>query len=327
MSVKKSAFRHGEHRTKLGWVLLCPVLGALLSAPLLLQPQTRNAGQTQASPIQAQKKEAVKPLEARREMLTAQSLDGALLPYRILLPADYEKSQRRYPVLYLLHGLTGNENDWWERTHLAQYAERFRLIIVTPGVGDSWYANGASNPKARYEDVIINDLIPHIDKSYRTLAKREGRAIAGLSMGGLGALKFGLRYPQLFNFAASFSGAFEVPITARLGQSPSAKMLRDLRAVFGAEKSQTRRENNLFLLLDQPLPKGTSWPYFYVTTGQSDVLPQVSQSNPRLAAALKEHQARYEYYERPGGHDWRFWDSEVQIMLGRLCVMMPSVCS
>jgi S-formylglutathione hydrolase FrmB len=129
-----------------------------------------------------------------------------------MLPSDYAtNTQRRYPVLYLLHGLTGDENDWWTRTRLAEYAARYHLIIVTPGVGDSWYANSASDPRARYEDVIIKDLIPFIDAHYRTVPTRDGRAIAGLSMGGLGAVKFALRYPQMFAFAGSFSGAFGVP--------------------------------------------------------------------------------------------------------------------
>src|SRR5712692_5321032 len=82
---------------------------------------------------------------AAHETMPAPSLGGATLPYRILLPADYATGTSRYPALYLLHGLGDTENDWWERTHLADYAARIHLIIVTPGVGDSWYANSASN--------------------------------------------------------------------------------------------------------------------------------------------------------------------------------------
>jgi S-formylglutathione hydrolase len=245
---------------------------------------------------------------------------------QVYTPPGYSEDQK-YPVLYLLHGLTGNENDWWENSNLSQYAARYHLIIVTPGVGDSWYANSASNPHARYEDVIIRDLIPYIDEHYRTVASREGRAVAGLSMGGLGAMKFALRYPQLFAFAGSFSGAFDVPVTARLGKSPSAKRLAELRAIFGDEKSQTRRENDVILLLDQPLPKDVRYPYLYVSTGKSDPLPQVSLSNPRFARALAAHKLEYGYHERPGTHDWHFWDSEIKIMLERMCARMPQICS
>jgi S-formylglutathione hydrolase FrmB len=267
------------------------------------------------------------PLAAMHQILQASSLDGAELPYRVFVPADYGETERRYAVLYLLHGLQGNENDWWQRSHLPEYAAKYQLIIVMPGVGDTWYANSASNPKARYEDVIVSDLIPYIDAHYRTIATRDDRAIAGLSMGGLGAMKFALRYPRLFAFAGSFSGAFDVPRTARLGKSPSAKMLKDLHAIFGDEKSETRRENDVFWLLDQAKKDKTTLPYLYVSSGSSDPLPQVSESNPRFAEALSARNLRFEYNERPGTHDWQFWDSEINLMLGRMCVFMKVICS
>lgn len=262
-----------------------------------------------------------------RETLAAASLGGKTLPYRVMLPVGYATDSRRYPVLYLLHGLTGDENDWWTRTRLSEYAARYHLIIITPGVGDSWYANSASDPQARYEDVIIKDLIPYVDAHYRTVAKREGRAIAGLSMGGLGAIKFALRYPQLFSFAGSFSGAFGVPMLASLGKKPSGRILKELHSIYGDAKSQTRRDNDVLTLLDQPLPKGSHYPYLYVSVGKSDPLPEVSESNPRLNEALHARKLKYEYYERPGTHDWHFWDSEVEFMLGRLCVIMSQICA
>jgi putative tributyrin esterase len=265
--------------------------------------------------------------EAKPETLEAESLGGARLPFRVLLPVGYERSSRRYPVLYLLHGLSGGENDWWKRTNLIQYAQAYQLIIVTPGFGDSWYANSATDAAARYEDVLVRDLIPYMDAHYRTISKRKGRAVAGLSMGGLGAVKFALRYPQLFAFAASFSGAFDVPLTAQLGKSPSPRLLSELRRIFGDESSQARRENNVFLLLQRGLPKGVRFPYLYISTGQSDALPQVSESNPRLARALREARVKFEYYERPGGHDWRFWDAEINFALKRMCDFISHACS
>lgn len=301
-------------------------MGLLCACSTAVRPQSRPALETEPKVQQPVKATAI-PATPSRETLAAASLGGKALPYRVLLPADYATSSKRYPVLYLLHGLTGNENDWWERSKLTDYAGRYHLIIVTPGVGDSWYANSAGDPAARYEDAVIKDLIPHIDAQYRTLAKREGRAIAGLSMGGLGALKFALRYPEMFAFAASFSGAFDVPLTATLGKKPSARMLGELRKVFGNEKSQTRRDNDLFALARQEPPQGTPFPYLYVSTGKSDPLPQVADSNPRFAEAMRTRKLKHEYHERPGTHDWKFWDSEIELMLGRLCVMMPQICA
>lgn len=298
------------------------ILSSSRSGTLWPQEEPKDQ-QASSTPAQAPSSEP----EIRLETLKAQSLNGASLPFRIYLPKDYADGSKKFPVLYLLHGLTGNENDWWERSALKDYARSLHLIIVMPGVGDSWYANSATDAHARYEDAIVRDLIPFIDSHYRTLASREGRAIAGLSMGGLGAMKFALRYPQLFSFAASFSGAFDVPITGRLGKAPGARMLSALRSVFGDEGSSTRNENNVFLLLQGKPPAGTSFPYLYISTGKSDPLPQVSMSNPKFAKALAAAKLPHEYHERAGTHDWKFWDSEIKVMLARLCDFIPQTCS
>lgn len=260
---------------------------------------------------------------AVRQTLTAKSLNGAGLPYRIFVPATCTE-RNRCPALYLLHGWTGNEDDWWKMSHLPDYLANYRLIVVTPGVGDTWYANSATNPNARYEDVIVKDLIPDIDAHYPTVAKREARAIAGLSMGGLGAMKYALRYPQMFSFAGSFSGAFGVATTARLGKKPSPKLLGELEAVYGPAESQTRKDNDVIALLTQ-MPRGTTLPYLYVAVGSSDPLPQVSEPNPVFAAAMDARGLAHEYHLEPGTHDWKFWDSQVQFMFGRLAAKMPAV--
>ena len=230
--------------------------------------------------------------EATRETLQAASLGGAMLPYRVLLPPDYATSARRYPVLYLLHGAGGNENDWSTRTNLAAYAARYRLIIVMPGVGNSWYSNSVSDPKARYEDVIIRDLIPHIDIKYRTLANWHGRAIAGLSMGGFGAIKFALRYPHLVVFAASFSGAFDASLT-NIVSSPNDPRSENLLRIFGPADSEARRQSDVVALL-RGLSERTRLPYFYVVTGANDPLASVLPSNPRLAEGLGQRGTPYE---------------------------------
>lgn len=253
-----------------------------------------------------------------RDALTATSLGGAKLPFQVLLPADYASSERRrYPVLYLLHGANGDESDWTTRTNLASYVEHYRLIVVMPGVGNSWYANSAGDERARYEDAIIRDLIPHIDARYRTLASAYGRGVAGLSMGGFGAMKFALRYPHLFAFAASFSGAFDAPRTNIVSTSVNEEHSKILLRIFGATGSETRRQNDLFQLLGAS-NAGARLPYLYISTGANDTLASVLPANPRFADALRERKAVYEYHERPGGHDWHFWDAEIRLALARM---------
>ena len=111
------------------------------------------------------------------------------MKYNIVLPESYESSSERYPVLYLLHGLTSNYVAW-SRMGTSFYAGVVRdLIIVMPDGGNSWYVNWAANDEGRrnaWEDHIIQDVIGHVDENFRTIARREGRAINGLSMGGYG---------------------------------------------------------------------------------------------------------------------------------------------
>ena len=134
---------------------------------------------------------------------------GRKMKYNIVLPDGYAEGKKHYPVLYLLHGLTGNYTHW-AGMGVPEYARRHSLIVVMPDVGNSWYVNWAQSEgdqKNRWEDFIVKDLIGHIDATYRTIAKREGRAINGLSMGGYGSLMLGLRHPDLFCSVGSHSGA------------------------------------------------------------------------------------------------------------------------
>src|SRR4051794_1793826 len=111
------------------------------------------------------------------------------MSYCLILPAGYTTSQRSYPVLYLLHGLFGSENDWTAYTRVAEYIRALPLIVVMPQADDSWYTNSLAEPRNRYEDYVFNDLIDEIDSKYRTQKTRDGRFLAGLSMGGYGAVK------------------------------------------------------------------------------------------------------------------------------------------
>src|SRR5579875_1975716 len=145
-------------------------------------------------------------------------LGGMEVSFNIILPQDYDSGARRYPVLYLLHGYTGHYSDWVTRTGLTEYARHYEEIIVMPEGENGWYVDNYTDPKLGWQSYIIDDLIPYVDSHYRTVASRSGRAIAGLSMGGYGAMLLGLKYHQMFAAAASLSGAlasaepaFEMP--------------------------------------------------------------------------------------------------------------------
>ncbi len=239
---------------------------------------------------------------------------GRAMKYRILFPAGYERSTSRYPVLYLLHGLTGAYSDWESRTHLAQYAQPLQLIMVMPDAGDSWYTNSVTVPQDKFEDYIANDLIREIDQHYRTIASRHGRAIAGLSMGGYGALKLGLKYPGRFAFAASFSGALDVardPAFAGSYQEEIAK-------IFGPENDAVRKQNDVFALAQSADP--SRLPFLYFDCGTED---QFANSNREFAALLQQRKIAHEYRELPGAHDWQYWDRQLPEMLRVMAAHIP----
>jgi putative tributyrin esterase len=244
-----------------------------------------------------------KTLRAQEATFHSSALDRDM-HYLVLLPLDYD-SGRSFPVLYLLHGLYGDYKNWDTRTALENYAKTMSLLIVMPDADNSWYTNSATVPHDKFEDYIVKDLVSEIDTKYRTIRERHVRAIAGLSMGGYGAVKIALRHPELFTFAASLSGALNAPRNLdHLRPEFSAKLLE----VFGKAKNPIRRENDIFLLLKTAHDD----PYFYLACGTED---SFLDTNRALAAQLSSQKVPYEYHETSGGHAWEYWDSALGPML------------
>lgn len=129
--------------------------------------------------------------------------------FSLVLPADYHTSNKCYPVLYMLHGYGGYHLGWID-DGIADQAAAYDLIVVVPDAGNSWYANWAvstDGKKNNWHDYIVKDIVGYVDSHYRTIPKRAGRAIGGLSMGGYGAVTLGLKNPDMFCSVASHSGA------------------------------------------------------------------------------------------------------------------------
>lgn len=245
------------------------------------------------------------------------------LPYNVILPTDYGTARvRRYPVLYLLHGLTGHYSDWVARTNVADYASEYGLIIVMPEGNDGWYTDSATIANDKYESYILQELLPDVQQRYRTIEARYGRAIAGLSMGGYGAIKFGLKSPQTFVFAASMSGAFGV---TRLSEKEIPQRWQESVKLFGPVGSDTRKANDLFEIIGTLTPvRISSLPHFYFDCGTEDS-PLIFPYNRELSALMFEKKVPHEYRELPGDHSWGYWDSQVQEILRIAARKMPRV--
>ena len=241
-------------------------------------------------------------------------LVNATLPYNVILPPDYGTSKAtRYPVLYLLHGLFGHYSDWITKTNIADYSAQYRMIVVMPEGNNNWYTDSATVPSDKYESYILKELIPDVEHRYRTIETRYGRGIAGLSMGGYGALKFGLKSPGTFAFAASLSGALDAGSrTERELKDPG--VARDsVLSVFGPAGSETRKANDIFEGARSMTPNRIAGlPYLYLDCGTEDGLVNVNQ---QFAALLREKKIPYEYRELPGDHNWAYWNQQVQEVL------------
>jgi len=302
-----------------------------LIAALVLSPNAFIRNTTTAAPLgpsNVLQASAAPQISHVQTIPFASKLIGQALPYNVLLPVDYDQPaarEKRYPVLYLLHGLTGHYNNWVEKTRLADYARSYELIIVTPEGNDGWYTASATVPTDKYESYIVQELIPDVQHRYRTIETRSGRAIAGLSMGGYGALKFGVKKPEMFAFAGSMSGALGAASWTQGDLRGFEFIWRTLAAVFGPENSPTRATNDLKKLLRELKAENIpALPYMYLDCGTEDPL---LQSNRDLADILLASKIPHEYRQLPGTHAWPYWDAQVQEVLRIAARKLRAPCS
>lgn len=228
------------------------------------------------------------------------------MPYRVLLPQNFDKPSRRFPVLYLLHGLFGSFENWTTLADVQSLVPRHQLIIVMPEGGNGWYTDG-EKPEDKYESFFLSELIPAIDRQYPTISAASARGIAGLSMGGYGAFKFALKFPTLFDFAASVSGAFEV--TRYSDQFPTRawnEVGPPISRIFGEAKSKTRADNDLHkIICSLTETEIANLPFLYFDCGVDD---DFIGANKRFAKRIANVGIRHEFNALSGRHDWEYWN-------------------
>jgi S-formylglutathione hydrolase FrmB len=232
----------------------------------------------------------------------------------ILLPAQYNP-RSRYPVLYLLHGYTGGNQDWLSRTKLREYVRGIPLIVVMPDAENSWYVNSALEPGGRFEDYLVKDIPQYMNKMYSIDTTRQG--IAGLSMGGYGAVMLALKHPSRYRFAGSLSGAIAFPRGMNdTTRAPERALFPSLRQAFGETPGNARNAGDVFLLYRQTAKD--SLPYLYLAIGTQDGYKSFLPAHRAFTDLLRSYNAAYEYHETAGGHSWQYWDREIQPLLQRM---------
>jgi putative tributyrin esterase len=237
---------------------------------------------------------------------------GRDMQYRVLLPGHI---QGKLPVVYLLHGGGGSFRDWTNYADTSQYAPD--LILVMPQGDDSYWTNSATHPEDRYEDYVVHDLIADVEERFPAQTGRGGRAILGVSMGGYGAVKLALHHPELFSSSGGLSPALDVPRRKfswkRVGQ------WRHHRSIFGAMDSDTRADNDPFVLARSA--DAAVLPYFYLACGEQEgLLP----SNREFAALLKTRGIIHEFHAVLGGHDWNQWNAQLPAAFASLRTHLTS---
>ena len=202
---------------------------------------------------------------------------------------------RPWSVFYLLHGLSDDQTIWMRRTSVERYVAGLPLVLVMPDGGRGWYTNAKQGPA--YEDDLIQDVIGLIDRTFPVKAERAGRAIGGLSMGGYGAVKLGLKHHKLFASVNSHSGA--------VGFGPSDRLKEpEFQRIFG--DSPKDGPEDPFALVER-IDHGLI-PALRLDCGTDDFL---LDQNRAFHQHLEQLQVPHEYEEFPGGHDWSYWDKHV----------------
>jgi putative tributyrin esterase len=267
---------------------------ALLSGVLLLAAACkRNASESQRDSPRLTPKVTLSDVTFHSAALNRD------MQYRVVLPANIANGQK-LPVVYLLHGGGGGFRDWSNYSDVAHFAEQ-GLILVMPEGDSSYFTNAAERPEDKYEDYIVIDLISDAESRFPVVRGRANRAIVGVSMGGFGAVKLGLRHPELFAFAGGISPAIDVP--SRPFSIKRLEQWRRHRAIFGPWGGVTQRNNDPFVVARSTDPAAA--PYLFLSCGEQDgLLPSIRE----FAALLAERHFQHEFHTSPGGHNWTQWN-------------------
>lgn len=226
----------------------------------------------------------------------------------IVLPNSYAKSKKAFPVMYLLHGAYGHFDDWLKKTPdselVKNLADQYNLIIVMPeGETFSFYIDSPVNTGSQFETFVTKEVIQKVDKTYRTIANKNGRVITGLSMGGHGALYLSARNPDLFCAAGSMSGA--VDMSVMLNRDSSAQVLKLIEPVFGEKSNDIKMYEQHAVLNMIDKIKANKLPLI-IDCGIDDFL---IEPNKELHRRLVYNKVEHEYTERPGAHTWEYWEN------------------
>jgi len=235
------------------------------------------------------------------------------VPVSVILP-EIAKSEsgagapdvESYKTLYLFHGLSGDHTTWMRQTSIERYAADYGIAVVMPDVGRSWYTDTCYG--AKYFTFVTEEL-PAVCRSYfkGMSSKREDNLVAGLSMGGYGAVKAALSCPDKYFACASLSGSLDITRKGRAINLPEWKSIFDYNMKDGIELEGT--PHDLYYLIRMRKEEKIDLPKFYFWCGTEDELIRINREYRDL---LVELGVEHCYEESEGDHSWKWWDLHIQ---------------
>lgn len=223
----------------------------------------------------------------------------------VVIPDNAKQQQGvKFPVVYLLHGYSGNHGSWLKDAPQLQFrADQYQVMLVCPDGGyGSWYYDSSINDSIRYETFITKELLPYIDKNFPTSANKDHRAITGLSMGGHGGLFLGIRHSDLFGNAGSVCGGVDIR------PFPNSW---DIKKSLGTiiEQPQNWTDYSVVTIAKNLKPGQL---HIIFDCGVSDFFIDVNRSLHQL---LLTNKIDHDYTERPGGHNKAYWSNSIDYQL------------
>jgi S-formylglutathione hydrolase FrmB len=241
---------------------------------------------------------------AQKELVSVSSkCMNKSIPAIVILPESYKNSLNQFPVVYLLHGGGDDESTWVDRTTVMELSDQYNIIVVCPSAGKtSWYFDSPVDPEYQYETFVYSELVSFIDAKYRTVKNRDGRGIAGNSMGGHGSMFLSIRHKDVFGAAAPMSGGMDIrPFSDRW----------DIKKRLGSIKDHPERWDALTVInLAETLSDGDI--VISIDCGTDDFFIGVNRA---LHEKLLSKRISHDYTERIGGHNWNYWEKSLKYQM------------
>lgn len=251
---------------------------------------------------------AIINFEFASEILTQHTKIKIFIPDKILRSESIDNT----PVIYLLHGKNGNEESWGLETNAYQYSKQYGFIMIMPYAANSFYSNMIYGDM--YWDFIADELPKVLMNCFKISSTKENTFVCGYSMGGYGALKLGLTYPERYEAIATLSGSLRSIKETKTKIEYEER--HDLLFAFGDCGEKVKYESDIYYLTEKILREGRKLPKLYIYCGKNDSL---YKSNIKYKQFAENNNIDLIFKEDDGNHTFKYWNEELKAFLELIC--------